>query len=298
MELTRDNFGELLVVKHREVFFNAYTEIPEQFPKIFKVDKMTKKEETIPRMGAFGLWKPNTEGNTINESTMHQGDTVTFVALRYDNGYNITWELVQDDQYNVFKGLGANNKSATMLGRGCRATVETECAKVLNNGFTNVGYDGVSLFNNSHPLAEGGTSDNLTTGALTDLTLKEACILMRDQVDEAGIKIAARPKQLIVPPALEYTAKAIIYSTGPAGELSNDTNTVDRLGIVVMDYLSSNTAWFVKAESIDNLLMLWREKPFFDMRTLTKQVDMFFFGYTRFSPGYVDWRGLVGSTGL
>jgi phage major head subunit gpT-like protein len=297
MKLNRDNFGELLTPIHRKVFFNAYDELPEQYSKVFNTDNMRKKEETYPHMGAFGLWDENTEGNTINEDEMSQGPTATFIAQRFDKGYEVTWELVQDDLYNVMKGIGKGG-SAKALGNGLRATIETKCADVLNNGFSNTGYDGVALFSNSHPLADSAAlGDNLTTGALGDTTLKDALILMRDTRDEANVRIMAMPKKLIVPPELEYIAKGIIESKGPAGELSNDTNTVPRLSLVVMDYLSSATAWFVQAGSIENLMFLWREKPIFDTQKIPKTVDHFMYGYARWTQGYVDWRGLVGSQG-
>ncbi|MFT9498251.1 Mu-like prophage major head subunit gpT family protein [Anaerosolibacter sp.] len=298
MKLNRDNFGQLLTPIHKKVFFNAYDEVPEQFSKVFSIGGMSKKEETFPHMGAFGLWEENTEGNTINEDQMSQGDTATFTARRFDKGYEVTWELVQDDLYNVMKGIGKGG-SAKALGRGLRATIENDAASVLNNGFANTGYDGVSLFSNSHPLADSAsTVDNLASGALSDATLKDAMILMRDQRDEANIRIMAMPKQLIVPPELEYIAKAIVNSSGPSGELSNDTNTVPKLEIVCMDYLSSATAWFLRDKNIENLMFLWREKAIFDSQKIQKTVDQFMFGYARWDNGYTDFRGLVGSTGV
>jgi phage major head subunit gpT-like protein len=298
MKLNRDNFGDLLTPIHKKVFFNAYDELPTQYDKVFGIDKMTRKEESFPHMGAFGLWAKNTEGNTINEDSMAQGETATFTAERYDKGYEVTWELVQDDLYNVMKGIGKGG-SAKALGMGLRATIENACADVLNNGFANTGYDGVSLFSNSHPLANSASlGDNLTTGVLSDANLKLAITLMRDTRDEANVRIMARPKQLIVPPELEFTAKAILESTQQSGTTNNDTNTVPRLDLTVLDYLSSATAWFVKADSLENLMFMWREKPVFDSQIIPKTVDHFMYGYARWAQGYVDHRGLVGSTGL
>lgn len=195
------------------------------------------------------------------------------------------------------KGIGQGG-SAKALGRGLRATIEKTCADVLNNGFSNTGYDGVALFANTHPLADSATNgDNLTTGTLTDANLKTGLILMRDTRDEANVLMMAMPKNLIVPPELEYTAKAILMSERPAGELSNDTNTCPRLNLVVLDYLTSSTAWFIQAGNLDNLMFMWREAPMFDSQKIQKTVDYFMYGYSRFVGSYVDWRGLVGSLG-
>lgn len=301
MKMTRDNFAELLTKEHMKVFFNSYLEKPEQYSKVCTIGKLDSKTETFPHMGGFGMWEENNEGNTINEDSMSEGDTVTFTTRRFDKGYQVTWELVQDDRYkgykNVLSGKGKGN-TAKGLGAGLRARLETDFADVLNNGFSNTGYDGVSLFNNSHPLADSGsTSDNLTTGALTDTNLKTGIILMKDTRDEANIKIQARARQLIVPDELEFTANALVNSSGPAGELSNDTNTLPNLQVVVMSYLTSSTAWFLRDPSIENLAFMWREKPWFSSRELQKSVDYFFFGFTRFDTGYLDWRGLIASDG-
>lgn len=297
MKLTRDNFGVLLTPVHRKIFQNKYNEKKPQYTVAFKVDSTDRKDTTFPHLGGFGLWDTNTEGNTINEDSMSQGNTATFTAQRYDKGYSLTWELIQDDLYNVMKGMGKGG-SAGALGRGLRATEETTAADILNNGFSNTGYDGVALFSTAHPLIDSAsTFSNKLTGVLNDPNLKAGLTLMRNQVDEANVKIQAVAKNLIVGPNLEFTAKALIGSSGPAGELSNDTNTLPSLTVVVMDYLTSSTAWVLQDNTIDNLLFLWRENAIFDSQDLPKTVDKFMYGYARWTPGYVDWRGLVGSDG-
>ena len=298
--MTRENFGVLMTPVHKKIFFDSYNELPKQYSKIFKTEKMTGKDQTYPHLGAFGLWGKNTEGSDFNEKSFSEGHTASFSANRYDSSYVLTWELMQDDQYNVMKGIGKGG-SAKGLGKGLRATEETDAANVILNGFTNVGYDGVSLFNAAHPLADSeATCSNIIEGALTDTTLKAALTLMRKQVDEAGIKIAASSKQLVVCPELEFTAKAIVNSILQSGTNNNDVNTVPNLEVVVWDYLSSDTMkpWFIQDTSIDNLLFLRREEPIFDSERIQKKMDYRMFGYTRYDCGYCDWRGLVGSKGV
>lgn len=298
--MTRANFGSLMTPIHTKIFFDSYNELPKQYSRIFKTEKMNAKDQTYPHLGAFGLWTQNTEGSDFNENNFGEGEIASFSAKRYDNSYILTWELMQDDQYNVMKGIGKGG-SAKGLGKGLRATEETDAANVLLDGFTNVGYDGVSLFNAAHPLASSDkTCSNIIEGALTDENLKKGLTLMRKQVDEAGIKIAARANILAVCPELEFTAKAIVNSIQQAGTNNNDVNTVPNLEIVVLDYLSSDTMkpWFLIDTSIDNLLFLRREEPIFDSERIQKKMDYRMFGYTRYDVGYCDWRGLVGSTGV
>ena len=300
--MTRGNFAELLTPVHKKIFFESYNEVPQVYKKIFKTEKMTGKKQSYPHLGAFGLWKQNTEGSKFNHDKFDEGEVASFEAKRYDKAYQLTWELVQDDLYNVMTGIGQGG-SAKGLGRGLRATEETETAKVISGGFTNVGYDGKALFAADHPLINSeDTCSNLIEGALTDENLKKAMTLMRKQKDEAGILISASAKQLVVCPELEFTAKAIVNSIKQSGTNFNDINTIPNLEVVVWDNLSDDTGvtkpWFIQDTSFDNLLFLRREEPIFGSEKIQDQMDYNMYGYTRFDVGYCDWRGLVGSKGV
>ena len=286
---------------NKKIFFDSYNEVPKKYEKMFRVEKMTGRKQTYPHLGAFGLWQSNTEGNDFNEDSFDEGAVASFEARRYDKSYEITWELMQDDQYNVFKGIGKGG-SAKGLGRSLRATEETDTAKVILNGFDNTGYDGKSLFAYDHPLINSTKKiSNLIVGALTDENLKGALTLMREQTDEAGIVIAASAKQLVVCPGLEFQAKAIVRSILQSGTNNNDVNTIPDIEVVVWDYLNDPIGemypWFIQDTTIDNLLFLRREEPWFDSERIQKKVDYRMFGFTRYDCGYCDWRGLVGSKG-
>lgn len=300
--MTRENFSELLTPIHKKIFFESYNERPMVYKKIFKVEKMNAKSQTYPHLGAFGLWQENQEGSEFNLDDFGQGQVASFEARRFDKSYDLTWELVQDDLYNVMKGIGKGG-SAKGLGRSLRATEETDTASVILNGFTNVGYDGKALFAADHPLINSTRKiSNLMTGALTDENLKAALRLMRKQTDEAGVPIATRATQLVVCPDLEFTAEVIVRSILQSGTNFNDVNVIPNLEIVVWDYLDDPTGvmkpWFIQDTTFDNLLFLRREEPIFGSKQLERKMDYNMYGYTRFDTGYCDWRGLVGSKGI
>ncbi len=300
--MTRDNFAELLTPIHKKIFFDSYNEKPLVYKSIFKTDKMDAKKQTYPHLGAFGLWQTNTEGSKFNHDKFDEGEVASFEAKRYDKAYQLTWELVQDDLYNVMKGIG-NGGSAKGLGRGLRATEEAETASVILKGFDNTGYDGKALFAKDHPLINSESEcSNLIEGPLTDESLKAALTLMRLQKDEAGILISASATQLVVCPELEFTAKAIVNSILQSGTSNNDVNTIPNLTVRVWDNLSDPEGtmkpWFIQDTSLDNLLFLRREEPIFGSEKIQDQMDYNMYGYTRFDVGYCDWRGLVGSKGV
>lgn len=299
--MTRDNFGELLTPVHKKIFFQGYNEKPAQYTKIFKKDTMRAKQQTYPHLGAMGIWDEGHEGQVFNLKDFSEGAKATFVAARYDASYKVTWELIQDDLYGVMRGIGKGG-NAKALGKGLRNREEVNCANVVLNGFSTPGYDGKPLFAVDHPLIDSDkTCSNLITGELTDANLKKACTLLRSQLDEAGMPISARPNLLVVHPDLEFTAKAIVQSQRQSGTDLNDKNTLPNLEVFVWDYLINDdglTPWFIQDTSFENLMFLTREAPRFGDQWIPGQMDSLYYGYARFAEGYVDWRGLVGSTGV
>lgn len=300
MKMTRDNFRELLEPIHKKIIADTYAQLPKQYPDFVKEENMDKKTISYPHIGAFGMWQENTEGNTINESEMHEGDVAYFTARRFDNGYSVTWELTRDNLYGptgVLAGFGKGG-SASALARGLQQTIETDSASPLNNGFANTGYDGVPLFSGSHPLTDSNlTGDNLITGALTPANVKLGMTKMRTStLNEAGTLLPARTKQLLVGPDNEFTALEILKSVNQAFELSNTGNVIDGVTPKVWDYITGDS-WFLRDPNYINLILAWRDKPRYDSMPLPKTVDWFMYGYSRWDVGHSDWRGIVGSAG-
>ena len=293
------NFGKLLEPGLRKIFFETYAEVPEQFSKIYNVLTSKKAKETDYGLGAFGDWVERaSELAEVQYDTIDPGLEREYVHKAFTKGFMLGRELVDDEQYNQI------NKMPAALARSGRAFVEKEAAKTFIGATTTAIYDGKALLAADHPLLNSSkTGCNLVTGALTPATLKEAMTMMRETVDEAGNIIAASPKKLIVPPALEYTAKEILNSTQLADTQLNNVNSVKgALELVVYDYIGaanggSDTAWFIMDPTLAQINFFWRVKPEFkwgeDFDTFVAKYR----AYMRFSYGVSDWRGIVGSTG-
>lgn len=294
-----ENFGKLLEPGLRKIFFETYAELPEQFSKIYKVNKSTKAKETDYGLGAFGDWKERTsELDTVDYGKLSAGLERTYVHKAFTKGFMIGRELYDDEQYNQI------NKFPKAMARSGRAFVEKEAAKPIIGAFTDTIYDGKALCATDHPLVDSAsTGCNLITGALTPENLKIAMQCMRETVDEAGNLISSHAKKLIVPPALEFTAREILNSTQIAdSELNNANSLKGMLDIVTWDYIGeaaggSDTAWFIIDPAYLELNFFWRVKPEFkhdeDFDTFVAKYR----GYMRFSYGVSDWRGIVGSSG-
>jgi phage major head subunit gpT-like protein len=294
MATSSSNFAILLEPKLRKVFFEGYDELPEQFPNVFKVGSSTKAEETDFHVAGVGMWPEKESMGSIQYEDINPGLEVNYTHKEYAKGTQVERKFYDDEMYSVIEKIPKSH------GRGGRATVETIAATPLNNAFTVNGYDGVPMFSNSHPLYgnDGGTCDNLTTGALSSANLTTALILARQQVDDAGLKIQCKPTKLIIPEDLEYTAAVILQSTQLPGGPDNDTNVLrGKLTPVILDYLSSTTAWFLQDTRFDNLMFFWRVKPEYKREENFDTMIAKYRGYMRYVAGYSDWRGMVGSTG-
>lgn len=302
------SFGQLLEPGLRRIFFETYKEIPEQYSKIYNMLTSTKAQEHEWGMGALSDWTERTsELSEVSYAKVSPGLERVYTHKAFTRGFMIGRELYDDDQYNQIE------KMPKALARAGRAHVEKMAMQPLINGFTKdaggVGlsaiYDGQPLFSANHPLVDSvKKGDNLASGALTSANLQLAIQKMRKSVDEAGNLITVIPNRLIVPPALEYTARVILETTQVPGSANNDINVVKgALELVVLDYLGtvnggSDTAWFLQDSTQHELNFFWRMKPEFKW---DEDFDTFvakYRGYMRFSYGVSDWRGLLGSTGL
>lgn len=299
-------FGKLLEPGLRKIFFETYDELAEQFAKIFNMETSTKAIERDWGMGAFGDWtKRGSQFDTVAYKTLSAGLERTYIHEAFTQGFMVTREMYDDDQYRQIQKL------PKAMARSGRAKVEKDAMLPLLKGFdkvTNPIYDGEALFSTAHPLldAVGKTGSNLATGPLNDENLKKALKLMREIPDEAGNLVQFRATKLVIPPALEDTAIRLLKSSQIIGSNVNDTNKfLNAYGIetIVMDYLSlsaggSDTHWFLQDGSKHELNFFWRVKPEFkwdeDFDTYVSKYR----GYMRYSMGVSDWRGLIGSTGL
>ncbi|OHR74001.1 hypothetical protein HMPREF3291_05290 [Bacillus sp. HMSC76G11] len=295
LQTTATSWGKLLEPGLRKIFFENYPEKSEQFNKIFNVASSKKAKEYDLLLGGFTEWAPKTETGSVVYQDPSTGHEITYTHNSFASGFKVTREMHDDEQYNVI------NKLPKALAHSGRTKVDKDAAVVLNSGFDGVTrpiYDGKALFAADHPLKGGGTASNVVTGALTDANLKIAIEAMHSAPDETGNKIQYNPTKLIVPRKLEFLAREIVGSERKSGTDFNDMNTLKgSLEVVVYDYLTDNDAWFIMDPNIAQLNFFWRVKPEFKHEEDFDTLEAKYRGYTRYSYGVSDFRGIVGSTG-
>ena len=118
------------------------------------------------------------------------------------------------------------------------------------------GGDGQPLFSASHPLISGGTNSNrLTASDLNETSLEAAVIQIAGWTDERGLLIAAKPRKLIVPPALMFTAKRLLDTELRVSTADNDINALKAMGSIpegytINHFLTDTNAWFLTTDEI------------------------------------------------
>ena len=296
MASIRASFGDLLEPGLRKLYDDKFDEIPEVFSKVFKTQSSSNDSERDSAVTGFGLLTQTPEGGAITYEDPIQMYDVSYVHLKYTKGFKVSEELYEDDRYNVI------NKKPQALARATRRTTEYLASSVYNNAFSSgTGGDAKYLCSIAHPRADGGTAQSNASASgitLTEANLNTGLLAMRSQLDDKGMKIAAKANILLVPPALEKTATEITKSQLRSGTANNDPNYYSgMLTVVGWDWLSSSTAWFLLDTSLYEVNWFWRVKPEF------KQDTAFDTGYSLFkvrmrcSKGWSDWRGVWGSKG-
>ena len=178
-------------------------------------------------------------------------------------------------------------------------------AALLNTGFDtfNSG-DGVTLFSTSHPTVQGGNNSNRpsTNSDLNETSLEQAVIDIAAFKDERGLLIAARPRKLIVPPALMFVATRLLQSEMRTGTADNDINALVNNGSIpegfrVNHYLTDTDAFFLTTD-IPNGMKHFERTP------MTTQMDgdfdtgnVRYKARERYSFGVSDPLGMYGSPG-
>jgi len=303
------DFALLLEPRFARIFFDEYNEIEEQFSKVFNVKTSDRAVEREYGMGGFTDWVARSDNlATVSYQKLSAGLERAYTHVAFTSGFMVERELYDDEMYNQMDKFPAD------LARAGRAKVERDAITVFVNAFsTDVGgvgesaiYDGKALCAADHPLVDSvETVDNLATGALNEANLKLALLKFRGQLGEAGNLIVMRATKLIIPPALEYTAKVILQSTLLPGGPNNDINVVKgALRIVVMDYLgaaatgsaATDAYWFLQSDKHE-VNFYWRKTPEFKAMEEFDNFVAKYRGYMRYSFGVSDFRGVVGSTG-
>jgi hypothetical protein len=153
-------------------------------------------------------------------------------------------------------------------------------------------------------LVSGGTNANepSTAADLNETSLEAGIISIAGWTDERGLLIAAKPKKLVIPPALMFTATRLLETEGRVGSADNDINAIRNNGSIpggytVNHFLTDTDAWFVTTDVPNGLKHFVRVKMSTGMDGDFDTGNVRYKARERYSFGWSDPLGVYGSPG-
>lgn len=300
MAIARPQLLKELLPGLNALFGLEYEKYENEHAEIYETESSERSFEEEVKLSGFGAAPVKPEGSSISFDSAQESFTARYNHETVGMGFSITEEAVED---NLYDSLSARYTKA--LARAMAYTKQTKAAALLNTGFdTFQSGDGVTLFNTAHPTVAGGNNSNRpsTNSDLNETSLEQAVIDIAAFKDERGLLIAARPRKLIVPPALMFVATRLLQSEMRTGTADNDINALVNNGSIpegfrVNHYLTDTDAFFLTTD-IPNGLKHFERTP------MTTQMDgdfdtgnVRYKARERYSFGVSDPLGMYASPG-
>ena len=306
--ITTSSFAKSLWPGVNTWYGQAYAEYPVEWDKLFEKNTSRRAFEEDVGTSGLGLAVVKDQAGAITYDSMRQGFTSRYQHVTYGLGFIVTREAFDDDMYDVVA-----KKKAQSLAFSMRQTKEIIGANVYNRAFNTsyVGGDGATLIasaggggSTTAPNVAGGTYTNGVSAAvdLSEAALEQACIDIAGFTNDRGLKIAVRPRKLIIPKELMFEANRILKTDGRVGTDLNDINAVKTMGmipeVVVNHYLTDTDAWFILTDVKDGLKYFERRADEFTMDEDFDTENAKYKATARYSFGWTDRRAIYGSPGV
>ncbi len=301
MAISRAQLLKELLPGLNALFGMEYARYGEEHKEIYETETSERSFEEETKLSGFSAAPVKNEGSAIAYDNAQEAWSTRYTHETIALGFSITEEAVED---NLYDSLSARYTKA--LARAMAYTKQVKAAAVLNNGFSNTypGGDGVSLFNANHPLVSGGVNSN-TPGTQVDLnetSLEAAVIQIAAWTDERGLLIAAKPKKMVVPPALMFTAKRLLDTELRVATADNDINAIKQMGAIpegytVNHFLTDPSAWFLTTDVPNGMKHFVRTPLQNSMDGDFDTGNVRYKARERYSFGWSDPLGMWGSSG-
>ena len=303
MAISRAQLLKELLPGLNALFGLEYKRYGEEHKEIYETEKSERSFEEETKLSGFSAAPVKNEGSAIAYDNAQEAFTARYNHETIALGFSVTEEAIED---NLYDSLSARYTKA--LARAMAYTKQVKAASILNNGFTNsaqyYGGDGVPLFSTQHPLVSGGTNSNtFSTGAdLNETSLEAAVIQIAAWTDERGLLIAAMPRKLVIPPALQFVATRLLETNLRVGTNDNDINALKNNGSIpegyaINHYLTDTNAWFLTTD-VPNGMKHFERMPL--ANSMDGDFDTGNVRYKsreRYSFGWSDPLGMFGSPG-
>jgi hypothetical protein len=301
MAISRAQLLKELLPGLNALFGLEYARYGEEHKEIYETETSERSFEEETKLSGFAAAPVKNEGAAIAYDNAQEAFTARYTHETIAMGFSITEEAVED---NLYDSLSSRYTKA--LARGMAYTKQVKAAFVLNNAFTGgpTYGDGVTLCNTAHPLVSGGVNSNTpaTPSDLNETSLENAVIQIAAWTDERGLLIAAKPRKLIVPPALMFVATRLLETELRVSTADNDINALKNNGSIpegytVNHYLTDTNAWFLCTDVPNGLKHFVRTPMSTGMDGDFDTGNVRYKARERYSFGVSDPLGIFGSPG-
>ena len=301
MAISRAQLLKELLPGLNALFGMEYKTYGEQHKEIYETESSERSFEEETKLSGFSAAPVKNEGSAMAYDNAQEAWTARYNHETIALGFSLTEEAIED---NLYDSLSARYTKS--LARAMAYTKQVKAAATLNNGFTAgyVGGDGVVLFSTAHPLVSGGVNSNTPAVAadLNETSLENAVIQIAAWTDERGLLIAAKPKKLVVPPALQFVATRLLETKLRTGTTDNDINAIENNGSIpdgytINNYLTDTNAWFLTTDVPNGLKHFVRTPLSNSMDGDFDTGNVRYKSRERYSFGWSDPLGMYGSPG-
>ena len=301
MAISRAQLLKELLPGLNALFGLEYAKYGEEHKEIYETETSERSFEEETKLSGFSAAPVKNEGSAIAYDNAQEAWTARYSHETIAQGFSLTEEAIED---NLYDSLSSRYTKA--LARSMAYTKQVKAAAILNNGF-NSAYtygDGQPLFSANHPLVSGGTNSNIpsTPVDLSETALENAVIQISLWTDERGLLIAAKPKKLVIPPALQFVATRLLQTELRVGTNDNDINALKNNGSIPEGYtinhwLTDPNAWFLTTDVPNGMKHFIRTPLATSMDGDFDTGNVRYKARERYSFGVSDPLGVFGSAG-
>lgn len=284
----------------KTTFNNAFGAAPSVWDKIAMKVPSTTGQNDYAWLSAFPKMREWLGDKVVKNLEAFK---YTIVNKSYEATIGVKRDDIEDDN------LGIYGPQAQMAGFSAKQWPDELIMDLVNGGFANLGYDGQYFFDTDHAVAGASVSNKLTvalsvaTQAAAIASYGAARTAMLSFKDDEGRPLNVNPDTLLVPPALEAIALALVNNDRLDDGKANPYKGTAK--VVVDARLTSTTAWFLLATGMPVRPFIFQERkaPVFVSQTSEENDDVFnralfkFGAESRGNAGYGLWQMAVGSTG-
>jgi len=301
MAISRAQLLKELLPGLNALFGIEYKRYGEEHKELFDTETSERSFEEETKLSGFSAAPVKNEGSAIAYDNAQEAWTARYNHETIALGFSLTEEAIED---NLYDSLSARYTKG--LARAMSYTKQVKAASIINNGFSGsyVGGDGVALFSTAHPLVNGSTNSNRPSVGvdLNETSLENAVIQIAAWTDERGLLIAAQPRKLIIPPALQFVATRLLETSLRVGTTDNDVNALKNNGSIpegytVNHFLTDTNGWYLTTDVPNGLKHFVRTPLSNSMDGDFETGNVRYKSRERYSFGWSDPLGVFGSPG-